>query len=179
MFCVKKYIGVFKIKVTLKVQNFYVSHIFCSTDILGNQTRCAGLLLLIIKSYSITGHTMVEKEGVFCRARRQSLSIFSVDQLAHNYFHFLYDQIPPTLRLVKGVCVFRCNLPPALFAKWPGSFTCHCGNTGMERTPNKSQHTKLPLEKKILPPLLPRLELATFRRRVQHSTNNYWRVIGF
>ena len=22
------------------------------------------------------------------------------------------------------------NLPPALFAEWPGSFTCHCGNTG-------------------------------------------------
>ena len=33
---------------------------------------------------------------------------------------------------------------------------------GMERTPNKSQHTKLTLEKKILPPLLPGFELATF-----------------
>ena len=48
-----------------------------------------------------------------------------------------------------GVCVFRCNLPPALWRKWPGSFTCHCGNTGVERTPNKSQHTKLTLEKKF------------------------------
>ena len=28
-----------------------------------------------------------------------------------------------------------CNLPPALLAEWPGSFTCHCGNTGVERTP--------------------------------------------
>ena len=37
----------------------------------------------------------------------------------------------------------RCNLPSALWTEWPGSFTCHCGNTGMERTPNKSQHTKL------------------------------------
>ena len=62
--------------------------------------------------------------------------------------------------------VFRCNLPPALFAEWPGSFTCHCGNTGVERTPNKSQHTKLTLQKKILPPLLPGFELATFRSRV-------------
>ena len=25
------------------------------------------------------------------------------------------------------VCVFRCNLPPALLAEWPGSFTCCCG----------------------------------------------------
>ena len=47
----------------------------------------------------------------------------------------------------------RCNLPPALLAEWPGSFTCHCGNTGAEQTPNKSQHRKLTLEKKIFPPL--------------------------
>ena len=45
--------------------------------------------------------------------------------------------------------MFRCNLPPALSAEWPGSFTCHCGNTGVEQTPNNSQHTKLTLEKKF------------------------------
>ena len=28
-----------------------------------------------------------------------------------------------------GVCVFSCNLPPALLAEWPGSFTCYRGNT--------------------------------------------------
>ena len=39
----------------------------------------------------------------------------------------------------------------------------------MERKPNKSQHTKLILEKKILPLLLQRFELATFRSRVQRS----------
>ena len=58
--------------------------------------------------------------------------------------------------------MFRCNLPPALLAEWPGSFTCHCGNVGVKWTPNKSQHRKLTLEKKILPPFLPRLELANF-----------------
>ena len=46
---------------------------------------------------------------------------------------------------------------------------CHCGNTGVKQTPNKSQHTKLTLEKKILPPLLPGFELAAFRSRVQRS----------
>ena len=56
---------------------------------------------------------------------------------------------PLRLRWVKGLCVFRCNLPPALLAERPGSFTCHCGNSGVERTPNKSQHTKLNLEKKF------------------------------
>ena len=36
----------------------------------------------------------------------------------------------------------------------------------MERTPNKSQHTKLTLDKKFLLPLLPRFELATFLSRL-------------
>ena len=46
---------------------------------------------------------------------------------------------------------------------------CHCGNTRVERTPNKSQHTKLTLEEKIIPPLLPGFELATFRLWVRRS----------
>ena len=44
---------------------------------------------------------------------------------------------------------FWYNLESAFLAEWPGSFTCYCGETGMERTPNKSQHTKLTLEKKF------------------------------
>ena len=58
---------------------------------------------------------------------------------------------PLRLCCVKGVCVFRCNLPPALLAERPGSFTCHSRNTGMERTPNKCQHTNLILEKILFP----------------------------
>ena len=27
--------------------------------------------------------------------------------------------------------MFSCNLPPALLAEWPGSFTCYCGNIDM------------------------------------------------
>ena len=83
---------------------------------------------------------------------------------------------PLRLRWVKGVCVFRCNLPPALLAEWSGYFTCNCRNTGVERTPNKSQHTKLTLEKKILPPLLSGFELATFRSRVRCSNNKLSRL---
>ena len=67
---------------------------------------------------------------------------------------------PLRLRWVKGVCVFRC-------------FGRMSGNRGLERTPNKSQHTKLTPEKKILPPLLPRFELATFRSRVQRFENEF------
>ena len=69
---------------------------------------------------------------------------------------------------VKGVCMFRCNLPPALLAKWPGSFMSHCGTTGVKRTLNKCQNTKLTLEKKILPPLLAGFELVTFPSQVRH-----------
>ena len=39
----------------------------------------------------------------------------------------------------------------------------------VERTPNNSQHTKLTREEKILPPLLPGSDLATFRSRVRRS----------
>ena len=39
----------------------------------------------------------------------------------------------------------------------------------MERTPNKSQHTKFSLEKKILAPPLQGFEPAAFRSRVQRS----------
>ena len=72
-------------------------------------------------------------------------------------------------RRVKVVCVFKCNLPPALLAQWLGSFTCNYGDSGVERTPNMCQHTNLTLEKKVLLPLLPGFELATFRSRVRYS----------
>ena len=66
----------------------------------------------------------------------------------------------------------RVQVQPATctFGRMTGfSFTCHCDNTGMEWTPNKSQHTKFTQEKKILPPLLPGFELITFRSRVRCS----------
>ena len=47
---------------------------------------------------------------------------------------------PLQLQWVKGVCVLRCSLLPALWAEWPGSFTCHCGNTRVEHKSNKSAH---------------------------------------
>ena len=47
----------------------------------------------------------------------------------HAPCHFMQSHIR------NGVCVFSCNLPPARLAEWPGSFTCCCGNTGVERIP--------------------------------------------
>ena len=46
--------------------------------------------------------------------------------------HCLDSDIVSPIQLwwVNGVCMLRCNLPPALLAEWPGSFTCHCSNGG-------------------------------------------------
>ena len=46
---------------------------------------------------------------------------------------------------------------------------CHCSNEGVEWAPNKSQHTKLTLEKKFFPPLLPKFKLTTFQSQVWPS----------
>ena len=48
-------------------------------------------------------------------------------------------------------------------------FLCAAAVQKVEQTPNKRQHTKLTLEKKILLLLLPGFELATFRSQVRHS----------
>ena len=55
-------------------------------------------------------------------------------------------------------------------------YVCHCSNTGVEQTPNKNQHTKLTLKKKIFPLLLPGFELMVFPSRVWHSTNKLSRL---
>ena len=81
-----------------------------------------------------------------------------------------HSQTTPT-SLGQGCMRVWCNLPPALSAEWLRSWTCHSGNTGVERTPNKSQHRKLTLVKNILPPLLPGLGLSTFRSRVWRFNN--------
>ena len=69
---------------------------------------------------------------------------------------------------VKGARVLRYNLPSALLAEWLGSFMCHCGNMRVKWTPNKSKHTKLTLDKKILPLLLPGSNSQPFNQ-VQRS----------
>ena len=75
------------------------------------------------------------------------------------------------LHIIDYVCLFRCNLPCALLAEWPGSFMYHCSNTGVEWTLNKSQYTKLTLEKNIFLLLLPGFKLATFWSWVRRFSN--------
>ena len=83
---------------------------------------------------------------------------------------------PLWLHCVMGVCMFEHNMPPALLAEWLGSFTCHCIKAGVEQTPNKSQHTKLTLEKKNLLLLLPGFKLANFQLWVQNSTKMLYQL---
>ena len=80
-----------------------------------------------------------------------------------------HDQPTPTSL---GQGCMRVWLQPATrnFGRMTGVFLRATAVTrGVEGTPNKSQHTKLTLEKKILPPLLPGFKLATFRPRVRRS----------
>ena len=62
--------------------------------------------------------------------------------LAHS--HFIWSRVYASL---SETCYLH-------FGQNDGSFTCQCDNTGVGWTPNKSQHTKLTLKKKIPPPLL-------------------------
>ena len=55
-------------------------------------------------------------------------SMFCVHHIARHHFMSLHAKLH-----VSGACVFSCNMPPALLAEWPGSFTCYCSNTGVER----------------------------------------------
>ena len=70
--------------------------------------------------------------------------------------------------------MFSCNLPPALLAEWPGSFTCYCDNSAWNGYQNKSQPRKLTPEIKMITPLLQGLEFATFQSRVWCS--NHWAI---
>ena len=69
---------------------------------------------------------------------------------------------------VKGVCMFRCNLPSALLAEWLGSFTCHCGNMGVEQIPHKSQQTKI-TSPALLPTIL-KLQINSHHQCLQPLT---------
>ena len=76
------------------------------------------------------------------------------------------------IRKVYACLAVTCHLH--FLAEWPGFFTCYCGNTGVERYRNKSQHRKSTLEKKILPPFQQGFEPATFQSRVRCS--NHWAI---
>ena len=46
-------------------------------------------------------------------------------------------------RHAQDACVFSCNLPSALLAERPGTFTCYNGNTGVERIPKQETAQKV------------------------------------
>ena len=62
-----------------------------------------------------------------------------------------------------GVCVFSCNLPPHFWQNDRGLLRATAVTREWNGYRNKSQHRKLTLEKKNLPPLLQGFEPATFR----------------
>ena len=72
--------------------------------------------------------------------------------------------------LVAAARAFSCNLPPALLAQNARDLLRATAVTqGWNRYRNKSQHRKLTVENKTLPPLLLRFEPTTFRSRIRRS----------
>ena len=73
-------------------------------------------------------------------------------------------------------CHFIHRVYVCLAVTCPGTFGRMTGifymTRGWNRYRNKSQHRKLTLEKKIVPPLLRGLEPGTFRSRIQRSNHS-------
>ena len=70
-----------------------------------------------------------------------------------------------------GLKVYACLGVTCHLHFWQGDWglLCAAAVTWVEQTPNKSQHTKLILEKKIRPPLLLGFKLTTFQSQVRCS----------
>ena len=85
-------------------------------------------------------HSLGQDQSTVVQQAERTITMRSLTSCM--WAHFLIDSHtlpgqrhnqPTPTSMGKGcitVCVFRCNLPPSLLAKWLGSFTCHCGNTG-------------------------------------------------
>ena len=63
------------------------------------------------------------------------------------------------------MCMFKRNLPPAHLAEWPGSFMCHCCNTGVERLLKQESEQKVDWRRKFSHRSRRGIEPATFRLR--------------
>ena len=97
-------------------------------------------------------------------------SVYTVQPYTSIHYHFIQSHIG---RVRVYVCLAAtCHLH---FWQNHGDLLRATAVTrGWNGYRNMSQHRKLTLEKKLLPPLLPGLEPGTFRSRVRRS--NYWAI---
>ena len=73
---------------------------------------------------------------------------------------------------VKGTYIRVCLVVTCYLHFWQNDWGLLCATVvRLEQTPNKSQHTKVTLEKKILLSLLPGFELAIFNHKSSALTN--------
>ena len=87
------------------------------------------------------------------------------------YWHSFACPVPPIICFVSKIYVaFTLSGTDSLFVYLSDAKVLHWVSY-LILTQNKSQHTRLTVEKKMLPPLLPGFELATFRSRVRWATN--------
>ena len=73
-------------------------------------------------------------------------SVYPIHHTTMHQFTVPLHLKPCTIR----VHVFSCDLPPALLAEWPGSFTCCCSNSwGWNEYQNKSAQKNWPWRRKF------------------------------
>ena len=90
------------------------------------QTHCARMWFCRSESLFYSAFVNIHWSGVLAALACCHLGAFCVH---HTTMH--HDTSCKTT-YVRSLCVFSCNLPPALLADWPGSFTYYCGGTDTE-----------------------------------------------
>ena len=97
-----------------------------------------------------------------------------VSSFTDKFQHFAWSVISPLwLQWVKGVCVFRLTSHLYFWQNDQGLSSATAITGGVERTPHKSQHKNLTLEKKILLPFLSAFKLTTFHHESGALPTNY------
>ena len=124
-------------KIGFAVENKFKIHLLCGTNV-GSVTP----------SYRNSEHS--QYQDLFSHSRCALLYYSFPDRFPHNAWTSIVS--PFQLHWVKGACMFRCGLPPALLAEWLVSFMCHCCNTRVEQTLNKGQHRDSELWRRKLSP---------------------------
>ena len=155
------------------IHGFYIALLFSALE----QTHCAywhvilneWLYVFIVRIINIHGSgALIALFGCCKCCRFGAGSVYTIEPCTRLQCHFIQSHIGRVY-----VCLgVTCHLhfwqndrdlvrATAVTRGWNGYW-------------NKSQHRKLTLEKKILPPLLPGLEPGTFRSQVRRS--NHWAI---
>ena len=137
------------------------------------QTHCARLWLDMSDKLFIARFLNIHRSGVLTALAwlvPHETAAISAQVLCTPYNHAPCHFMQSHIRKVYVSLAVTCHL----LAEWPGSFTCYCGNAGVERIPKLESAQKVDPGEEILQLLLQGFEPGTFQSRVRHS--NLWTI---